>query len=278
MAHTLSRFAAGGMVAAGLVLNAPLAGAAPGADAVEAIDTHYEALGSTQSRLGEPVSDTFEVAGGAERDYQGGAIFYSEQTGAKALYGPVLSRYRALGGPDGELGFPVSDETDAGNGVARVADFSEPGGAAVYWSPQWGPVVVKGPVLAAYRASGGAIGPFSYPSADTTTVNGVETGTFIGPRGTRIQWSSDSGVSTVPATLAASLPSSNNRALDAVRTSRWWWMPAALGVGLTVLTAARLLVRRRPYGAPVAASRRETPPRPRMLFTHEDTLSNPVPL
>jgi uncharacterized protein with LGFP repeats len=30
--------------------------------------------------------------------------------GAKALYGPVLDRYLALAGPNGQLGFPVSDE------------------------------------------------------------------------------------------------------------------------------------------------------------------------
>jgi hypothetical protein len=278
MAHTLTRFAAGSLTAVSLLVTAPIASADPSADAVDAIDTHYEMLGRGQSRLGAPVSDTFEVAGGAERDYEGGSIFYSKQTGAKALYGPVLARYQALGGPKGQLGFPVSDEADAGNGVAHVADFSQPGGASIYWSPQWGSVVITGAVLDTYRASGGAIGPFSYPSADTTTVNGVETGSFIGPRGTRIQWSSNSGVSTVPAALAGSLPSAQDRAINAVRTSKWWWMPAALAVGLVVAGAVRLVVRRaQPKAVPVEAPRQELPPRPRSLFTHEDTLSAPAP-
>ena len=256
MAPTLIRFAAGGLAAVSLLATAPIASADPSADAVDAIDTHYEMLGRAQSRLGAPISDTFEVAGGAERDYQGGAIFYSKRTGAKALYGPVFDRYQALGGPNGQLGFPVSDEADAGNGVAHVADFSQPGGASIYWSPQWGSVVITGAVLDTYRASGGAVGPFSYPSADTTTVNGVESGSFIGPRGTRIQWSSNSGVSTVPAALAESLPSAKNPAITAVRTSKWWWMPAALAVGLVVATAARLLLRRaRPQAVPVETTR-----------------------
>ena len=278
MAHTLTRFAAGSLTAVSLLVTAPIASADPSADAVDAIDTHYEMLGRGQSRLGAPVSDTFEVAGGAERDYEGGSIFYSKQTGAKALYGPVLARYQALGGPKGQLGFPVSDEADAGNGVAHVADFSQPGGASIYWSPQWGSVVITGAVLDTYRASGGAIGPFSYPSADTTTVNGVETGSFIGPRGTRIQWSSNSGVSTVPAALAGSLPSAQDRAINAVRTSKWWWMPAALAVGLVVAGAVRLVVRRaHPKAVPVETPYQELPPRPRSLFTHEDTLSAPAP-
>lgn len=161
---------------------------------------------------------------------------------------------------------------------AHVADFSQPGGASIYWSPQWGAVVITDAVLDTYRASGGAIGPFSYPSADTTTVNGVESGSFIGPRGTRIQWSRNSGVSTVPAALAESLPSAKNPAINAVRTSKWWWMPAALGVLLVIATAVRLLLRpARPQAVQVEATRQDVPPRTRMLFTHEDTLSAPTP-
>lgn len=242
MAHILTTLSAGAVLGLGLVATAPSAGATPSADAVNAIEAHHDELG--QSDLGAPVSDVFDVPGGAERDYQGGAIFFSPATGARAIYGPVLQRYQALGGPAGPLGFPVSDERDAGNGVAHVADFDKPGGAAIYWSPQWGAVVVDGPVLAAYRDSGGAIGPFSYPSADTATVNGVQTGTFIGPRGTRIAWSAASGVSTVPASLADTLPSANGHAGEAVRRSQWWWVPAALGIGAVAAAALRLLMRR----------------------------------
>jgi len=229
MAHTLIRLAASCLAAASLLVGAPIASADPLSAAVDAIDAHYEMLGGAQSRLGAPITDTFEVAAGAERDYQGGAIFYSEQTGAKALYGPVLGRYQALGGPNGQLGFPASDEADAGNGVAHV-------------------------------------------------VNGVESGNFIGPRGTRIQWSSNSGVSTVPASLAGSLPSAKSPAVAAVRTSKWWWMPAALAVGLVVATAVRLGLRRaRPQAQPVQAARQHVPTRARALFTHEDTLSAQTP-
>lgn len=279
MAHTTKSLAVGGILSAGLLLTAPLAGAAPSADAVDAIDAHYEELGSARSALGSPVSDIYEVPGGAERDYEGGSIYFSTTTGANALYGPVLDRYQALGGPGGELGFPVTDEVDAGNGVAHVADFSRPGGAAIYWSPQWGAVVISGPVLQTYRDAGGAIGPFSYPSADTTTVDGVQTGTFIGPRGTRIAWSAASGVSTVPATLAATLPSAKAEAAQAVRRSQWWWIPAALAATLAVVTTVRLTLRQvRRASAPQAAPRPPGgPAEPRALFTHEDTLSGLAP-
>lgn len=276
MAHIVSPLTAGTLLAVGLVVTAPCAGASPSTDAVDAIDAHYQALGHAQANLGPPVSDVFEVPGGAERDYQGGAIFFSPATGARAIYGPVLERYHALGGPAGPLGFPVSDEVDAGNGVAHVADFGKPGGAAIYWSPQWGAVVVDGPVLAAYRASGGAIGPFSYPSADTATVDGVQTGTFIGPRGTRIAWSAASGVSTIPASLAATLPSTKNPGVQTVRRSQWWWIPAALAVGIVAAAMLRLVMRR--LGVrPVAQTPQQRSDHSGALFTHGDTFSGPVP-
>lgn len=275
MAHIVSPLAAGAVLAVGLMLSAAPGHASPSADAIDDIDTHYEALGSVQSDLGPPVGDVYDVPGGAERDYQGGAIYFSPATGARALYGPIQQRYQALGGPAGPLGFPVSDEADAGNGVAHVADFSKPGGAAIFWSPQWGAVVLDGPVLAAYRDSGGAIGPFSYPSADTATVNGVQTGTFIGPRGTRIAWSAASGVSTVPASLAASLPSAKAQAAQAVRRSQWWWIPAALAVVAAMGAALRVLMRR--HSGTTTPTQPEPSGRHRALFTHEDAFSGPVP-
>jgi hypothetical protein len=67
-------------------------------------------------------------------------------------------------------------------------------------------------------------------------------------------------------------------AVNAVRTSKWWWMPAALAVGLVVVTAVRLLQRRRhPQSVPVEAPRQELLNRPRTLFTHEDTMSASAP-
>lgn len=255
------------LAAAGL-MGAPVAVATPSVDAVNAIDAKYSAFGGAGSLLGTPIAEAVDVGDGAERDYTGGVIYYSKDTGAKVMYGAILDRYKTLGGPTSGLGFPTNDESDAGNGVARFNDFAAPGGASIYWSPEWGATVVKGRVRDAWLASGGINGPFGYPSADTTTTSGVETGKFVGPAGTEIQWSDAAGLVTVPAALASSLPGFRATApsvegttpvptptLNAPTTSaptptdtgfnKWWWIPIGLAIAGAVGGLLWLLGRRR---------------------------------
>lgn len=192
------------LVASGL-FGAPAASAAPSSEATNAINERFTEFGGSQSMLGNPTGEATDIAGGAERDYQGGAIFYSPETGAKVMYGGILDKFRSLGGP-ATIGFPKNDESSAGDGTGRFNEFATPGGAAIYWSPATGASIMQGQVLDAWKASGGIEGPFGYPTADTAVVNGVETGMFAGPGGTEINWSEQAGLSTLPPELAASLP------------------------------------------------------------------------
>ena len=200
--------ALGGMfiVTSSLLVGAPIVSAAPSTEAVDTINDRYATFGGESSLLGAPLGEAVDVAGGAERDYTGGTIFYSKDTGAHVMYGEILKRYEALGGPDSGLGFPKNDETGVGDGVGRFNDFSAPEGAAIYWSPQWGATVIKGKVLEAWRQSGAVTGPFGYPSADTSVTDDMQTGKFVGPEGTEIQWSKAAGLVTIPAALAAKIP------------------------------------------------------------------------
>lgn len=259
-------FAVGGLVAlgAGLVIGAPIAVAAPSPEAIDAINDRYDDFGGATSLLGTPVGEATEIPGGAEQDYRGGAIFFSEGTGAKIMYGAILDKYRSLGGPTSDLGFPTNDESDPGGGVGRFNDFSEAGGAAIYWNPQAGAWVVKGRVLDAWRESGAIKGPFGYPSADMTVTNGVSTGKFVGPAGTEIQWSESGGLSTVPAALAATLPgfgaaspsiegtmSVPTPSVSAPSTdtstnnNKWWGVPVGLAIAAAAGGLLGLLGRRR---------------------------------
>ena len=66
MPPRLALAASGGLaavLAVGLMLSAAPGHASPSADAIDDIDTHYEALGSVQSDLGPPVGDQFGEAG-----------------------------------------------------------------------------------------------------------------------------------------------------------------------------------------------------------------------
>ena len=261
---------------------APPAWAEPGADAVGAIDDRYTAFGGEGSLLGAPVGEAVDVPGGAARDYQGGAIYYSSGTGAHVMYGAILDRYRSLGGPGGELGFPKNDESDTGDGTGRFNDFSAPEGASMYWTPQWGASVIKGKVLEAWRQSGGVTGPFGYPSTDTAIADGIQTNKFAGPEGTEIQWSQTAGLITIPAALAAKIPGFGTAMPTAegttsvttpstpaapeteTRSSRWWWIPAGLAA-VALLAGLVRMARRKPAPEPVKAAtpaRTATPPPP----------------
>jgi len=241
--------AVGGMfvVASTLLVGAPLASATPSSDAVNAIDAHYTEFGGASSPLGAPTGEAVDIAGGVEKDYAEGAIFYSKETGAKAMYGEIFKKYQALGGPAGDLGFPTNDESDTGDGVGRFNEFSEKDGskAAIYWGPETGAWVIKGKVLEAWRGAGGIKSAFGYPTADMTDVDGTLTSTFVGPDGTQIQWSKAAGLVTIPAALAGKIPGfGTSTTTSGVTTSmskpsmtapeapavakkggfKWWWL------------------------------------------------------
>lgn len=252
------------LLASGLLATAPAAVADPSAEATNAIDAHYNDFGGAGSFLGAPLGPATEVAGGAERAYQGGVIYFSPDTGAKAVYGEILVKYKSLGGPSGPLRFPTNDETGAGDGVGRFNDFSEAGGAAIYWKPELGAWTIKGKVLDAWRESGGITGPFGYPRSDMTVDNGVATANFAGPAGTEIKWSDSEGLATMPPELAATLPgfranapdvavpnpvpNPDNQATDDSSSSginRWWGIPIGLAITAVVGGLLGMLGRRR---------------------------------
>jgi hypothetical protein len=278
--------AIGGMfvVASTMLVGAPTAAAAPSADALKAIEDHYPGVATV---LGQPTGDAIEVAGGVEKDYTEGAIFYSKETGAKAMYGEIFKKYQAVGGP-AELGFPTNDESDTGDGVGRFNEFTGKNGetAAIFWGPASGGAwVVKGKVLDAWKSSGGIKGPFGYPKDDTMTMGDTMTSNFVGPEGTQISWSKAAGLATIPAALAgkinlpgvgsavSSVASSVSKSVTAGTTTdekkggfKWWWLLPLLLLGLIPFL---LKLFRKPEPEPVRVTTRApevkkvvTPPPP----------------
>jgi len=190
-----------------LVLTALVGGAGPVRadvldDARVAIDA-YVAEADHAELLGASTGSVRRVADGAAQNFRNGTVYYSADTGAHAVLGAIARRYRAVGGP-AEAGFPTSDEQPAGEG--KVSDFSRPGGAAIYWSPQTGARLLYGGVLRAWRASGGVDGPFGFPTSSTVNGGAADTSRFAGPDGTEISWSSTRGLQTVPAGLVETIP------------------------------------------------------------------------
>jgi beta-N-acetylhexosaminidase len=192
-ARTDAAFAAKVQAAAVDVVRAKLSdGLVTCPDAAGAIEEHYLQLGGGASFLGAAVGPLGSVAGGAEQDYEGGAIFWSAATGAWSVRGAILQHYRALGGPAGVLGFPVTDETTTPDGVGRYDHFAGSGGASIYWTPSTGAWSVQGAIRAHWAALGWELGPLGYPTSDET---GVPDGigrftTFGGSGGSAVYWTS----------------------------------------------------------------------------------------
>ena len=69
----------------------------------------YEEVQAT-TPLGAPVGELEEVATGFVMEFEEGAIFQGPDGNAFLVQGAILDEYMASGGPEGDLGFPTSDE------------------------------------------------------------------------------------------------------------------------------------------------------------------------
>ncbi len=117
-------------------------------------------------RIGFPVTDEYDAPGAAgarETDFQYGRIYWSQDAGAHIMYGAILGKYLALGGP-GLLGVPTSDEYDM-PGVAggRQTDFA---GGRIYWTAATDARAVYGSIYDKYLDEGGPTGAFGLPVSD----------------------------------------------------------------------------------------------------------------
>jgi uncharacterized protein with LGFP repeats len=210
---------------------------------------------------------------GAAQGYAGGKIFFSPQTGAHAVTGAILSKYESLGGPTGDLGYPVGAEVDGGVPNSRVSSFSAPDQPVIFWTPDTGAVVVRGAINAAWAELGGATGPLGVPTEPQTVKGDTVTQTFTGGE---LSWNdATKQFSSKPGDLAASL--SGLELPDAVAQTpaspssdgetdgggwNWWWL--ALLPLLALLGLLAVLAQRR------SAPRREVLERDRYISEADD--------
>lgn len=172
-------------------------------DATTAINQAWRVAGGPGGQLGAKVGDQYPVGdGGAGQDFNGGKIFYSADTGAHVVSGSILEKYEEAGGPTGELGFPVANETDGDVPGSRVSVFGADGEPAIVWTPEHGAVIVRGPMKAAWDELGGSGGDLGVPIADQTGEDTV-TQNFSGGQVTYN--SSNNTFSTQPPELAERL-------------------------------------------------------------------------
>ncbi|PPK98617.1 LGFP repeat-containing protein [Kineococcus xinjiangensis] len=112
--------------------------------------------------LGFPVSNETRTDNGrgAYNVFQGGTVYWSPQTGARAVRGAIHARYGTLGWEEGRLGFPVTDEVRTPNGRGAYNVFQ---GGSIYWSPDSGAHPVVGEIRNAYGRAGWEGGCLGFP-------------------------------------------------------------------------------------------------------------------
>lgn len=164
-----------------VVLSVQIAAATPESDAAhDAITAAWQAAGGDGSPLGAPQGDVYPAGAGFAQDFAGGKMFFSPGTGAKALYGAILNEYVSTGGP-ADMGFPNIEEVPGlASPDSRVVTFSGAGNPVIYWTPEHGAHVVRGPINAAWDKLGSSTGALGVPVDDESYAGPVVTQKFTG--------------------------------------------------------------------------------------------------
>ena len=235
-------------------------------DPASAIAAARRAAGGEMGPLGAKEGDQYPIgnAGGIGQNFALGKIFYSPETGANALTGQLLEKYESVGGPEGDLGFPTNSEIDGGFGQnSRVATFAAADKPVIFLTPDYGAVIVRGAMNAAWDKLGGATGELGAPTADQSEDGSVLTQRFSGGA---ISWDrSDNTFTTEPSNLASELAGLQIPGLDQAQAPagppasnadkpqpfewhwNWWWLLAVIPVVLLagLIVGAALWHRRR---------------------------------
>ena len=177
----IARTTIGLLSAAALILFAPVASATPQDDADAAITAAWQAAGGDTGPLGPKDGGVYPAGDGFGQNFPGGKIFFSPATGAHAMMGAILDKYMSLGGPaDGDLGFPTIDEGPGKAQDSRNTTFSAADNPVIFWTPDTGARVVRGPINAAWDKLGGSAGMLGVPSDDETYRGNIVTQKFTG--------------------------------------------------------------------------------------------------
>jgi len=159
--------------------------------------------------LGEPVGNPEIIrnpnpahagdGSAVRRFYEGGAIYWSESTGAHELRGDIFARYSALGAETSPLGLPTTGVIDTADGVGGVTRFQR---GSIAGHDGTGTREVHGAINDKWLALGAEQGLLGFPLTDEQgAADG--TGRFNDFQRGAIYWHPETGASEVHGDIEA---------------------------------------------------------------------------
>lgn len=163
----------------GVIYWSPATGAHSIRGAVRAM---WQDRGAERGDLGYPMTDevTNPNKPGVVQGFQGGTVYWSDETGPKVVEGAILSAYREAGAENSALGYPATDEISLST---RGGAFNRFQGGFIYWSLRTGAhVVPRGPVFDAWGTVDYERGRLGYPTSALRTTQDGQVMEFEGGR------------------------------------------------------------------------------------------------
>lgn len=225
-----------------------------------AINQKYSDLGGQSGFLGPAVTELIADVGvdgspGFHIDYNGGSIYWTQVSGAHAIYGDIRTKWLSVGGPKSNLGYPKTDEAPTPDNKSRFNDFAVDGHdtGAIYWTSGNGAYLIYGQIWLKWISIGGESSNLGYPITDEAStpdnksrfnnfsIDGHDTGAiyWTPAQGAHLiygqiwlKWLSVGGEGSnlgYPITDEASTPDNvcrfNNFAMDGHATGSIYWTP-----------------------------------------------------
>ena len=118
--------------------------------------------------------------------------YSSPATGTHSVIGAILQEYRAVGGPQGRLGYPVTDELPTPRGGGRFNHFQH---GSIYWAPGLGAHEMYGAIRGHWASLGWETSVLGFPVTDEFLVG--RGGIAQNFTGGSIYWSPQTGAHSV---------------------------------------------------------------------------------
>jgi uncharacterized protein with LGFP repeats len=161
----------------------------------------WRLVGAEGSVLRFPTADVAPTADGAGQvgRFQGGSVYWSEETGARSMLGAIGDFYRAVGAVMSPLGYPTRSVSWLPDKVGQYATFEN---GAIYWSPETGARTMMGEVGDFYELVGGVDSPLGYPTASVSWLPD-KVGQYATFENGAIYWSPETGARTMMGEVGA---------------------------------------------------------------------------